>query len=342
MYERMLLHTRFPVLIASVAVPLEQVERFDLLMGVHPVTRLPLSEQEDDAARIAWLWDGAVRDPDDRFTQALLLWRSRFPAPGLAPHPDGDAYYRRLWDLAFEGCQVLACAYAYYPSIHTKGGHAEYTLCHDEAASIQKRLERIAEAHPSRRTGNATWTFPVSARCPLGDIVDERGGLSAQLKKRLRLDGVAPGLLYNYLSDRGMSLHEVLSARQFEDLAAEVFRAEGWDVHQTKLTRDGGKDLVVRRDGTTAYVQAKRYGPAVGISEVKEFVATVAGDAPAVKRGYVVTTSHYSPDAERWLTTKGLRLAEIELINGAQLWDKLKTLSSHDVPAYFVGRDHVR
>ena len=36
---------------------------------------------------------------------------------------------------------------------------------------------------------------PYRLTAPLGDIVEERGGLSAQLKKRLRLDGVAPGLL---------------------------------------------------------------------------------------------------------------------------------------------------
>ena len=114
-------------------------------------------------------------------------------------------------------------------------------------------MEKVAHAHPARK-GLAVWTFPVGVNCALGNLIEERAGLTVQLKQRVRLDGVAPGLLYNYLLARGLCLEDVVSPRQFEDLVAEVFRAEGWDVYQTKQTRDGGKDLVVRRASTTAYL----------------------------------------------------------------------------------------
>lgn len=72
-----------------------------------------------------------------------------------------------------------------------------------------------------------------------------------------------------------------------------------------------------------------------------KFVGTLALADPSVQRGYIVTTSYFSRDAQRLLAKKGPRVAEIELLDGAQLWAKLKTLASSDVPAYFVDRDSV-
>jgi hypothetical protein len=60
-------------------------------------------------------------------------------------------------------------------------------------------------------------------------------------------------------------LLDKLAPRQFEELIAELFRDQGWEVELTARTRDGGYDIIgVKRVFPTSFrvlVEAKRYRP---------------------------------------------------------------------------------
>ena len=85
--------------------------------------------------------------------------------------------------------------------------------------------------------------------------------------------------LCNYLTRHPEYLYQ-MSPRQFEGLAAEIFRSHGWDVDFTARTRDGGFDIIaIRRNFPTdlrVLVEAKRYAPnnPVGVQIVRSLYGT--------------------------------------------------------------------
>jgi len=209
-------------LAASIAVSKQEEDRFDLLMGVHPAERRLLTEEEEQAAIPASFWDGVARCPADDFSRSMQLWIEHFPElRRMRPYPDREAFHRGLWELAFQGSSVLGCAYAFFPDIQQQDGTALYKACRRAADKIQGRLADLAKSHPDRK-GRAFWTFPFAARCGLGELVEERAGLSTELKRRVGLGEVSPGLLYNYIRAYEAKFSELLSPAQFEDLAALV------------------------------------------------------------------------------------------------------------------------
>ena len=92
-----------------------------------------------------------------------------------------------------------------------------------------------------------------------------------------------------------------LTPREFEELVAELFRQEGYNVGLTSITRDGGKDLLVSSSsiiGDQLYlVECKRYSPKrrVGVSVVREIYGTVSQSEATA--GIIVTTSSFTKDA---------------------------------------------
>ncbi|HEU4735705.1 MAG TPA: restriction endonuclease [Solirubrobacterales bacterium] len=95
-------------------------------------------------------------------------------------------------------------------------------------------------------------------------------------------------------------LHE-LTPRQFEEVVAELFAKQGYDVTLTATSRDGGADLYVVDNnaiGSFLYlVECKRYHPGrpVGVGIVRGlFGAAQAAHATA---GIVATSSYFTRDA---------------------------------------------
>jgi len=95
-------------------------------------------------------------------------------------------------------------------------------------------------------------------------------------------------------------LHEV-SARQFEEIVAELFRKEGFDVQLTQETRDGGTDIIAISNRMNIWqklvIECKRYAPArrVGIAVVQRLLGVKA--QTSANKAVVVTTSSFSRDA---------------------------------------------
>ncbi len=115
-----------------------------------------------------------------------------------------------------------------------------------------------------------------------------------------------------------------IEATAFERLVLKLLEAMGYGglglLRHTGKTGDGGVDGVIEEDKlglNRIYVQAKRYGAgnAVGSEEMRNFLGAMSG---RVDRGVFLTTSTFTPAAERELEGRGVRVV---LINGEELVD---------------------
>lgn len=92
-----------------------------------------------------------------------------------------------------------------------------------------------------------------------------------------------------------------LSSWQFEELVAELFHKEGYNVIPTKRTHDGGKDMMVVENkllgNFLCYVECKKYGPdkPVGVRVVRELYGTIKADNATA--GIIVSSSYFSKQA---------------------------------------------
>ena len=105
---------------------------------------------------------------------------------------------------------------------------------------------------------------------------------------------------------------------EFETFMARYFRGEGFVVQQTKKTNDGGKDLILHKNGQLYYVEVKRYSKSNGIQ--RPLIQKLVGACYPVKaRGIFVTTSYFSKGA-----IDEARRSNIQLIDGQRLIKLLK------------------
>jgi len=91
-----------------------------------------------------------------------------------------------------------------------------------------------------------------------------------------------------------------LTPIEYERHCAEMLREQGWKVHETPATRDGGADLVAENRGMRLVVQCKRYSHPVGnkaVQEVNSAVRLYNGNAACV-----VAPSGYTRQAQREAT----------------------------------------
>jgi restriction system protein len=141
-------------------------------------------------------------------------------------------------------------------------------------------------------------------------------------------------------SQTGIDSLQHMSWRQFEQLAGEAFRRQGYAVEETGLGgADGGIDLLLRKDGQTTLVQCKQWqNRQVGVKVVREMYGLlIHHQAAAVK---IVALGDYTSEARRFAQGK-----PIELIHGGELIatvrslqkDKARATSRVAAPLAFAG-----
>lgn len=86
-----------------------------------------------------------------------------------------------------------------------------------------------------------------------------------------------------------------LDAYQFESLVAEMFRSQGFHATVTQQSKDGGKDVILHKDGQTIYVECKHWEPTVGVSIVRAAHSVTHHDR--ADYGFVVASGNISQDA---------------------------------------------
>lgn len=107
-----------------------------------------------------------------------------------------------------------------------------------------------------------------------------------------------------YLSENTEAFYQ-LSDEDFEIVMAEIYSKLGYNVTRTQATRDGGKDLIIRKAETLGdfiyYVECKKYAPKrhIGVGIVRNLVGTVNTDR--VNGGILATTSFFTKDARQFI-----------------------------------------
>jgi restriction system protein len=116
-----------------------------------------------------------------------------------------------------------------------------------------------------------------------------------------------------------------ISPREFEDLIASVLKKMGYSIRQTKLTRDGGKDIYAAINdplGKFLYVvECKRYGPRdhIGVGIVRSLYGVV--QAERATAGVLVTSSFFTKPAIEFQQQVGNQLTLRDYIE-VQNWIK--------------------
>ena len=86
---------------------------------------------------------------------------------------------------------------------------------------------------------------------------------------------------------------------------AEIYSKLGYNVERTQSTRDGGKDIIIRKPEILGdfiyYVECKKYAPKrhIGVGIVRNLVGTVNTDR--VNGGILATTSFFTRDARKFV-----------------------------------------
>ncbi len=109
---------------------------------------------------------------------------------------------------------------------------------------------------------------------------------------------------------------ENMTGEEFEILCQEIFsKYYQVKVERTPPVGDGGKDLIVRFE-EPAYVECKHHKNTIGRPVVQKLHSAMVTDW--VKKGYIVTTGEFSPQAIKHVKDNNL---PIELIDGHALED---------------------
>ena len=135
---------------------------------------------------------------------------------------------------------------------------------------------------------------------------------------RAKLTNALKGKFRKYYdSKKGQTTEDIniegVSGVEFETFFSRVLKDNGYvDVSGTSATGDQGADLIVKHEGRTIIIQAKRWESVVGNKAVQEVIGAMqfyAGD-----EGWVVTNSKFTQSAKA-LAQK----AKIRLIDGDDL-----------------------
>lgn len=107
-----------------------------------------------------------------------------------------------------------------------------------------------------------------------------------------------------YLSENPQALYQ-LTGTDFEMVMLEIYSKLGYNVEHTQKTRDGGKDIILRKPEILGdfiyYVECKKYAAKrhVGVGIVRNLVGTINTDR--VNGGILATASYFTRDARKFI-----------------------------------------
>jgi hypothetical protein len=105
-----------------------------------------------------------------------------------------------------------------------------------------------------------------------------------------------------------------LSGYDFEIFLTKLFSCLGYEVEETRKSKDQGADLFVRRFNKTTVIQAKNYIDNVGNSAVQQALAAKA--FYDCDEAMVVTNSYFTPSAKELAMATNVRLVDRDELIG--------------------------
>lgn len=132
------------------------------------------------------------------------------------------------------------------------------------------------------------------------------------------------------LLDRQKSVTTIreLSWRELEELVAEVYRRQGYQVTEnSRGGSDGGVDIRLQKDGALHFIQCKQWkSQKIGVTVVCELYGVMAAEGAA--SASVVCSGIFTQEAKNFAFGKN-----IDLVDGPQLASMLKQVQKTNVPA---------
>lgn len=161
--------------------------------------------------------------------------------------------------------------------------------------------------NPASRTFNAVLLPIIAGSAPWIALFVLFIWVLAELQKRRSRRGL----------DRQTGLDSIreMSWKQFEELLAEAYRRQGYEVERTGDAPggDGGVDLVLRRSGQTTLVQCKHWKSwSVGVRVIRELRGVMTSENAG--HGVVVSSGTFTAAAEEFA-----RENDIALVGGSEL-----------------------
>lgn len=112
----------------------------------------------------------------------------------------------------------------------------------------------------------------------------------------------------------GIGLVDKMTGEEFEEFLLAHFIKLGYKGNTTSKTNDYGADLILKKDGQTIVVQAKRWTNKVGIEAVQQIIG--AKEYYKANKCIVICNNYYTPNAINLATSSNV-----------ELWDRKKLLN---------------
>jgi len=115
---------------------------------------------------------------------------------------------------------------------------------------------------------------------------------------------------------RGSMDFTTMTGREFEEFVEQLFRDLGYDTELTRQSRDGGVDVIARREDvvgvtTTLYIQCKNHVAPVGVETIRAVVGAVPVDDLG-GRPMVVCPAGFSAQAVTFAEARDVQLVDCE------------------------------
>jgi len=146
-----------------------------------------------------------------------------------------------------------------------------------------------------------------------GSVYDLKGPEQSRIIRAVRPQIIrVSGALIERIKKDPEKMHDITS-RQFEQLIAEIFDAQGFEVELTQATWDGGRDILARLNtGVLKFlclIETKKYGKdqPVGVRLVRHLYGTFCDEQ--ANSAMLVTTSYFTEQAKEFTTRHKYQLS---------------------------------
>jgi hypothetical protein len=210
-----------------------------------------------------------------------------------------------------EGCSYEAThevyLYDYYAHSNEEFFQQDFTcpfICSEHLEQNEREMvgERIPRGSPRYPFTNKQWAQGYTKYAPISDLFPEIYATHTLAPAPILITSISAinDELISYLARHPEFMYQ-MNPRRFEELVAELLRAQGFRPTLTPQSRDGGRDIIATRTDTLGellyLVECKRYAPnrKVGVQQVRGIFGVA--QAERATKAVLVTTSSFTGGA---------------------------------------------
>jgi HJR/Mrr/RecB family endonuclease len=111
---------------------------------------------------------------------------------------------------------------------------------------------------------------------------------------------------------KNKSFIRILTPKEFEFVLAYTFKQLGYSVVQTPYSKDGGKDLILYKNGIKELVECKHYNAknTIGRPDIQKFFAAMIDES--VRSGFYINTGKFTKDALNYANSKNIKCFNLD------------------------------